>query len=64
MNVNDLVDEYMQMSKSICLKSMYMFYRAVVATCGAEYLREPNAKDTPIPVGVNQQVKRIFLNAW
>jgi hypothetical protein len=63
-DVNDLVDEYMQMIKSICLESMYRFCRAVDATCGAEYLREPNATDTPSPVVDNQQVKRIFLNAW
>jgi hypothetical protein len=28
---SDLIDEYLQISESICLESMYRFYKAVIA---------------------------------
>ncbi|XP_073353555.1 uncharacterized protein [Aegilops tauschii subsp. strangulata] len=42
----DLVDEYVCMSESTCLLSLYNFCKAVVAVFGHEYLRQPNAADT------------------
>ena len=41
----DLVDEYVRMSESTCLLSLYNFCKAVVAVFGYEYLRQPNAAD-------------------
>jgi len=38
----DLIDEYVRMSESTCLASLYRFCKAVVAVFGLEYLREPN----------------------
>ena len=43
---SDLIDEYVRMSESIYLDSMYKFYKVVVAVLGPEYLREPTAADT------------------
>ena len=42
----DIVDEYVRMSESTCLASMYKFCKAVVAAFGPKYLRESNAADT------------------
>jgi hypothetical protein len=41
-----LVDEYMHMSESTCLKSMYRFCKAVVQVFAPHYLRQPNEADT------------------
>ena len=41
----DLVDEYLRMSESTWLDSMYRFCEAVVQVFGPEYLREPNVED-------------------
>ena len=42
----DIVGEYVHMSESTCLLSLYNFCKTVVAMFGPEYLRQPNAADT------------------
>ena len=42
----DLVDEYVRMSETTCLMSMYKFCQAVIEVFGAEYLRQPTVADT------------------
>ncbi|SPT17435.1 unnamed protein product [Triticum aestivum] len=42
----DLVDEYVCMSETTCLMSMYKFCQAVIEVFGPEYLRQPTAADT------------------
>ena len=42
----DLVDEYVRMSGTTCLMSMYKFCQAVIEVFGPEYLRQPTAADT------------------
>jgi hypothetical protein len=37
----DLIDEYLQMSESTCLESMYKFCRAVIAVFGTVYIESP-----------------------
>ncbi|XP_020191529.1 uncharacterized protein [Aegilops tauschii subsp. strangulata] len=49
----DLVDEYVHMSESTCILSMYNFCKDVVAAFGPEYLREPNAVDTESLLAIN-----------
>lgn len=49
----DLVDEYVRMSESTCLLSMYSFCKAVMAVFGPEYLREPTAADTERLLAIN-----------
>ena len=41
-----LIDEYVPMSESTCLESLYKFCKAVIVVFGPEYLREPTAEDT------------------
>ena len=47
----DLVDEYVRMSETTCLLSLYNFCKAVVAVFGPEYLRQPIAADAERFVG-------------
>ena len=42
----DLIDEYVRMSESTCLASLYRFCKVVVVVFGPEYLRKPNGVDT------------------
>lgn len=49
----DLIDEYVRMSESTCIKSMYRFCKDVVAVFGPEYLREPTAADTTRLLAIN-----------
>ena len=42
----DLIDEYIHMSESTCLESLYKFCKAVIAVFGPEYLRQPTAADS------------------
>ncbi|XP_073363501.1 uncharacterized protein [Aegilops tauschii subsp. strangulata] len=42
----DLVDEYVRMSETTCLMSMYKFCQAVIEVFDPEYLRQPTAADT------------------
>ncbi|XP_073355232.1 uncharacterized protein [Aegilops tauschii subsp. strangulata] len=42
----NLVDEYVRMSETTCLMSMYKFCQAVIEVFGPEYLRQPTAADT------------------
>jgi hypothetical protein len=44
--VGDLVDEYLRMSETTCLESMYNFCKAVIAEFDTVYLREPTIEDT------------------
>jgi hypothetical protein len=50
----DLIDEYMRMSETTCLESMYKFCRAVVAMFGEVYFRAPNAADTAWLLSINE----------
>ncbi|XP_073362617.1 uncharacterized protein [Aegilops tauschii subsp. strangulata] len=43
---DDLVDEYVRMSETTCLMSMYKFCQAVIEVFGPEYLRQPTAAAT------------------
>ncbi|KAI4969990.1 hypothetical protein ZWY2020_000904 [Hordeum vulgare] len=43
---DDLVDEYVCMSETTCLMSMYKFCQAVIEVFGPEYLRQPIAANT------------------
>ena len=49
----DLIDEYVRMSESTCLESLYKFCKAVIAVFGPEYLREPTAEDTTRLLAMN-----------
>ena len=49
----DLIDEYVRMSESTCLESLYRFCKVVVAGFDPEYLREPNEADTTRLLAVN-----------
>ncbi|KAI4988251.1 hypothetical protein ZWY2020_029881 [Hordeum vulgare] len=44
--LGDLVDEYVRMSETTCLMSMYKFCQAVIEVFGPEYLRQPSVADT------------------
>ena len=49
----DLIDEYVRMSESTCLESMYKFCKAVIAVFDPEYLRESTAQDTTRLLAMN-----------
>ena len=49
----DLINEYIRMSESTCLESLYKFCKAVIAVFGPEYLREPTVKDTARLLAMN-----------
>jgi hypothetical protein len=53
---NDLVDEYMHMSESTYLDSMYKFCRAVIEVFSSVYLRptNPNMMDTQRLLPINE----------
>ena len=41
----DVVDDYLRMSESTIIKSMYRFCRAVIGVFGPNYLRGPNEEE-------------------
>jgi hypothetical protein len=51
----DLIDEYLRMSETTCLESMYKFYKAVIAVFGTVYLREPTIEDTTRLLSINEE---------
>src|SRR3954463_2678302 len=51
----DLIDEYVRMSESTCLASLYRFFKVVVAVFGPEYLREPNEADIAQLLEINAE---------
>jgi hypothetical protein len=50
-----LVDEYMCMSESTCIESMYNFCRPIISVFGEEYLREPNMEHTQRLLSINEK---------
>jgi hypothetical protein len=50
----DLVDEYMRISNSTCICSMYNFCRAIILVFDEEYLRDPNMEDTQRLLSINK----------
>ena len=50
----DLIDEYLRMSETTCLDSMYKFCKAVIAVFGEVYLRQPTAADTAQLLSINE----------
>ena len=50
---DDLIDEYVRMSESTCLDSLYKFCKVVIAVFGPEYLREPTLQDTARLLAMN-----------
>jgi hypothetical protein len=51
----DLIDEYLQMSESTCLESMYKFCKVVIAVFGTVYLRELTIEDTARLLSINEE---------
>jgi hypothetical protein len=51
---SDLIDEYLRMSETTCLESMYKFYKPVIAVFGNVYLREPTFEDTARLLSINE----------
>ena len=49
----DLIDEYVRMSESTCLESLYKFCKVVIAVFGPKYLREPTPEDTARLLAMN-----------
>jgi hypothetical protein len=50
----DLIDEYLRMSETTCLESMYKFCKAVIAVSGTVYLREPTVENTARLLSINE----------
>jgi hypothetical protein len=57
----DLIDEYLRMSESTCIKAMYKICTSAIAVFGKVYLREPTTEDTSRLV---HKKKRGFLKCW
>jgi hypothetical protein len=53
--VGDLIDEYLQLSKSTFLESMYKFRRAVITLFSTVYLREPTIEDITRLMSINKE---------
>jgi hypothetical protein len=47
------IDEYLRMSKTTCLDSMYMFCKIVTLIFSKVYPREPNVADTAQLLSIN-----------
>jgi hypothetical protein len=52
---DDLIDDYLRMSESTCIESMYKFCRAVIAVFCTVYLREPTVEDTARMMSINEE---------
>ncbi|KAK1631439.1 hypothetical protein QYE76_005754 [Lolium multiflorum] len=50
----DIFDEYLRMSESTCLESMYRFCRAVIVVFGQHYCREPTVEVTRRLLSINE----------
>ena len=48
-----LIDEYVRMSGSTCLDSLYKFCRVVIVVFGPEYLRKTTLEDTARLLAMN-----------
>ena len=59
----DFVDEYVRMSESTYLKSMYNFCKAVVTVFDPKYLREPTVAATTRLLAINA-VKNEFATSF
>jgi hypothetical protein len=53
--VGDLIDEYIRMSETTCLESMYKYCKAVIAVFGTVYLREPTVEDIARLLSINEE---------
>jgi hypothetical protein len=51
----DLIEEYLRMSESTCLESMYKFCRTVIEVFSTVYLREPTVEDTARLLSINDE---------
>jgi hypothetical protein len=51
----DLLDEYLRMSETTCLKAMYMFFLVVIAVFDGLYLRNPIVADIARLLLINEQ---------
>jgi hypothetical protein len=51
----DLIDEYLRMSESTFLDSMYKFCKVVIAVFGTVYLRYPTIEDTARLLSINEE---------
>ena len=51
---SDIVDEYVRMSESTCLMSLYSFCTVVVEVFGPEYLKEPTATERLLAINAEK----------